>query len=182
MPSPDATAGLAALALLLAACPTGPQPEPREPGPLVDAEDWARVTDPDTDDFADMRPADAVCDDAGWYVDPFRRSLEVQTEICDYLTLTQPTRMRLLPGDTVDVLGLHDVLTADVPAQGYLGLSLDGELVWELSVDIPANASTIEESFTVEREFPEASEVQLHVHNHGPNTWEIVAIDVTPGT
>lgn len=166
--------------LVLPACPSEPDPDPPEPVPLLRAEDWTRVSDPGADRFADMRPADAVCDDAGWYVDPFRQSLEVETEVCDYLTLRQDTLEALAPGDVVTVRGFHDQLTSADPAQGYLGLAIDGELVWELSVDIPGDAAEIDESFTIEGEFGAGSEVQFHVHNHGPNTWELVAVTVTP--
>ena len=173
-----------ALALMVLGCPA-PDPEP-EPSPeqqvLAASDGWVRVTDAGVDLFADMRPDDAFCDDSGYYVDPLTQNFEVETAVCDYLTVRQATLVAIAAGDVIEVRGIHGDLTADTPATGYVGLSLDGELVWELSVDIPANASTIEESFTVEREFPEGSEAQLHVHNHGPNTWEIVAIDVTPGT
>jgi hypothetical protein len=163
-------------------CPGEPNPpSPAEPVPLASPDAWERVSDPSVDVFADQRPADAVCDDAGWSVDPFKESIEIQTEVCDYLTLHQPTLEPLEPGDVVTVVGYHDVLSAPEPAEGYIGLALDGELAWEFQVPIPADAAEFEEEFTVDRSVPVASEMQLHLHNHGPNTWELIAVTVTRG-
>src|SRR5690606_20502872 len=96
-------------ALLLSGCPSNPSepedeadPEP-EPARLVEWDRWQRVTDPSVDAFADLRPADAVCDDAGWYPEPIAQTLEVQTELCDYVTLWQPSLAPIEPGDVVTV-------------------------------------------------------------------------------
>ncbi len=164
---------------LVSACPSEPV-DPPPSGPLVQAGDWERVTDPGLDHFAAMRPPEAECADEGWYVDPFRGSLEIKTDLCDYLTLRQSSRLPLAAGDTITITGFHDQLTAPEPAQGYLGLTIDGELVWEYTTVIPSDVDDIEESFTVDVSAPVGSELQLHVHNHGPNTWEIIAVVVDP--
>ncbi|PRQ07878.1 hypothetical protein ENSA7_24430 [Enhygromyxa salina] len=166
---------------LVAGCPDEPGPDP-DPGPfnLVSADAWGRVTSPDEDAFADQRPADAVCEDVGWYVDPFAQSIEIQTELCDYLTLRQAILHEVGVGDEITVQGYHDDLTAAAPAQGYLGLALDGDIVWEFTVPIPAAAAVFEQTFTVDSSYPADTEIQLHVHNHGPNTWEVISVQVTP--
>lgn len=149
---------------------------------FVEADAWSRLTDESKDFFAAQRPADATCDEAGYYVDPIKQVLEVETDVCDYLTAHQPSLQPIEAGDEIQVLGYHDLLLSDVPAEGYLGLAIDGQLVWEYRVDIPSGALMIDERVTVDRDFPEGSDVQVHVHNHGPNTWEIVALRVThPG-
>jgi len=174
------------LALALSGCPSGPNqpdddddstdPEPRR---LVEYDAWERVTDQSADAFADQRPADAVCDDAGWFADPIAQTLEVQTEVCDYVTLRQPTLTAIEPGDVVTVFAFHDLLTAPEPAQGYLALAFGGQIEWEFEVPIPGDAASIEDQFTVDRSIPAGTEVQFHVHNHGPNTWELLAVLVT---
>jgi hypothetical protein len=172
------------LAVLLSGCPTNPpsDEETGDPGPLplADNEAWVRVTDPTQDAFADQRPVDAVCDDAGYFLDPITQTFEVQTEVCDYPTFRQPTLEPLAPGDVVTVFALHGVLTAPELAQGYLGLAFDGEIEWEHEVAIPSDAAVIEETFTIDRSIPVGTEMQFHVHNHGPNTWELSAVLVTP--
>lgn len=168
-------------AALLIGCPVDPGPpvDP-DPVPLAELDAWVRVTDTTQDVFADQRPTSAVCDDAGWFVDPLTQSLEIQTEVCDYLTLGQPTLEPLAPGDVVTVFAFHDILTAPEPAQGYLGLAIGGEIEWEHTVPIPADAGTIEQQFVIDRTLPAGTPMQFHVHNHGPNTWELVAVLVEP--
>jgi hypothetical protein len=171
---------LVVFALVLGGCPQpdDPKPEP-EPVPLVLGDNWVRVLDPSLDVFADQRPPDAVCDDFGWGVDPFYQALEVQTDMCDYVTLNQPSLEPLEPGDVVAISGFHNTLTAETPSEGYMAISVDGEILWEFSASIPGDAAPIEESITIDDSFPLGSDVQLHVHNHGPNTWALVSVMVT---
>ncbi len=169
---------LALLALLASGCPD--DDEPAEPVALVEPGAWTRVEDPTLDAFAALRPDDAVCNDSGWFVDPFTGVLEVQTELCDYVTLEQPTLAAIAAGDAITVRAYHDVLSADTPATGYVGLALDGEIVWTYEVAIPSDPVDIEQTFTAPRDLPIGASVQVHVHNHGPNTWELVGVQVTP--
>jgi hypothetical protein len=167
------------LLALLSACPSNPpSDEHTDPGPrtLAEFDGWVRVTDATQDVFADQRPADAVCDDAGIVIDPLVLTLEVLTELCDYPTFRQPTLEPLEPGDIVTVYGIHGDLTAPEPAQGYLGLAVDGEIEWEYQVPIPSDAAVIEQQFTIDRSIPVGTEMQVHVHNHGPNSWQLAVI------
>jgi hypothetical protein len=170
------------LVLALAGCSEQPdqaeQPDPT-PVPLADMTDWVRITDASHDVFADQRPPGAVCDDTGWYYEPMRMSVEVLTGLCDYVTLGQPTLEPLEPGDVIDILGLYGALWAAEPAEGYIAIAIDGEIVWELTVSIPNDAAVIDEQFTVDRSVPLGSEMQLHVHNHGLNSWDLTEVMVT---
>lgn len=151
--------------------------------PLARTDAWTRVTNESVDVFADQRPVDAVCDDAGYFFDPITQVLEIETDRCDYLTVQQPALEPIEAGDKIEIWGYHDLLLADDPAQGYMGLAIDGQLLWEYRVQIPSGPRTIEGEFLVDRDFPAGSDVQLHVHNHGPNSWEVVALRVThPGS
>jgi hypothetical protein len=168
----------AALLVLLAGCPG--DDEPGEPVSLIEPGAWVRVVEPSPDAFAAMRPADAVCDDAGWFVNPFSGVLELDTALCDYVTFEQPTLVEIAAGDTITVRAYHDVLTSDAPATGYIGLALAGEIAWTYEVEIPSDWVEIEQTFAATRSLPAGSTLQVHVHNHGPNTWELIGVQVTP--
>lgn len=184
---PEPTVFVVVLAsLALAGCPSEPEPEPEpsEPVALIRGDDWVRVTDPGGDTFADQRPADAMCDDLGWFIDPFAHSIDVTTTMCNYPTFAQPTLDAVAAGDTIDVVFYHDELSTDFAgAVGYLALAIDGQIIWEWTVPIPTNDTVapalIEESFTIEHSFPAGAEMQFHVHNHGPNSWELFSVEVT---
>jgi hypothetical protein len=171
---------LVGAALVLGGCPTpNDPPPPPTPVPLVNMDDFTRVTDPSVDWFADQRPVEAICDDFGWTYDPLYMSLAVGTDICDYPTFTQPTLEPLEPGDVIDIQGLHGPLTADEPAEGYLAIAIEGEILWEWTVAIPANAAVIQDQVTIEKSFPVGAELQFHLHNHGPNGWDLMEVMVT---
>jgi hypothetical protein len=167
--------------LLLVGCPgpTDPVVPDPTPVPLVNSEAWVRVVDPTMDVFAAERPPDAVCDDFGWFYDPLYQSLAVQTDECDYPTLTQPTLEPLEPGDVVRIQGFHGTLSAPEPSEGYLAIAVDGVILWELTVAIPGGAAVIDEEITIESSFALGSELQFHLHNHGPNTWDLMSVIVT---
>jgi len=173
------TALLSLLVALGGGCEDGPAPEP-VPVRLAVAEGWVRITDPTMDVFADERPADATCDDAGYLVEPVTQWFEVLTDVCDYLTVRQGTREPLAPGDVVTIEASHEVLTAPSPGEGYVGFALDGVVVWEVRVPIPGEAGELSGEVTIDRALPAGTEMQLHVHNHGANAWALRSVMVTP--
>jgi hypothetical protein len=170
---------LLVLGLVVASCSPAPEPPDPTPVPLVNMDGWTRVTDASVDVFADQRPPDAICDDAGWSYDPLYMSLAIGTDVCDYPTFSQLTLEPLEPGDVIDITGLHGQLTAQAPAEGYMAIAIDGEIVWEWKVQIPADFAAIEEQLTLDQGFPLGSELQFHLHNHGPNGWDLIAVMVT---
>ena len=127
-----------------------------------------------------MRPADAPCDEAGYYVDPLSMSFEVQTSLCDYLTVAQAISAPVYAGDRIAIAASHDTLVAPAPSQGYMGLALDGEIIWELDVPIPASAEVYMDELVLDRDIPAGAVLQLHVHNHGENTWELQSVRCLP--
>ena len=171
---------IALLFLASLGCPEEPPPVDVVPVRLAKPEGWVRVLPPATDVFAAMRPPDATCDDVGYRVDPLVQSFEVQTGVCDYLTVRQPTLEPLEPGDVVSVRAFHYDLVAPTPSEGYLGFALDGVIVWEVREPIPGPPSPLNEDIVIDRALPAGAEMQLHIHNHGENTWELLSVMVTP--
>lgn len=167
------------MALGSSGCPDDP-PEDPVPVKLATAEGWVRVTEPAMDVFAAERPPDAICDETGYLVDPVVQSFEVQTGLCDYLTVRQSTLEPLAPGDVVSIRAFHYELQAPSPGAGYLGFALDGRVEWEVHVPIPGEAGALDGEVVIDRALPAGTEMQLHVHNHGANTWELLSVMVTP--
>lgn len=173
-----------AAVLVLTACPGGDDAPPEDPTPVVLAviDGWTRVTEADADVFADMRPADTPCDESGVGLEQFGLSFEVKTDLCNYVTVAQPTLVDLAAGDTIQVRTWHDILQAPTPGQGYLGLALDGDIIWAADVPIPGPYDTINADVVVDRDVPAGAELQYHVHNHGVNSWNILDLKcVGPG-
>lgn len=166
-----------ALVLATSAGMTGCPSEPVEPKvPVVVARftDWKRVTDPATDAFAQMRPANTPCDASGVGIEQLGLSFEIKTGLCDYATVAQPTAAALEEGDVLGIRIWHDLLDAPMASEGFIGLAIDGEMVWHDTVPIPSGYGTVNTDLTIEDDLAQGTELQIHIHNHGVNSWNIL--------
>ena len=150
-------------------------------GSLIDQEAWAAIDAVD-DPLPDHRPPEVDCD-VGWYIED--EELEVDTNLCNYLALVQPSLRPIEVGDTLDVHFYHFDLVAPEPAEAHLQVSVDGNVVWDYLVPIPTDiennktpAAVIHETVTAEFSAPLGSAVRVHLHNHGQNTWTFVDLAV----
>lgn len=135
---------------------------------------WEHVTDPTRDAFAAMRPPNTPCDASGVGLEEFGLSYEIKTGLCDYATITQPSLADLEEGDVLGIRGWHDILRAPMHTQGFVGVAIDGQMVWHTQVPIPSDYDEIEGDVTLDQDYPAGTEVQLHIHNHGINSWNVV--------
>lgn len=166
---------------------------PREPAvrQLVDHTAWQPLP-PSEDPLFALRDGNVVCPATEWGLeDDFDPSLtpapdappvlEVHTEICNYLTLAQPSLYSIRRGDTVRARVWHNLLDKDLPS-GTIAIAIDGEIAWEQEVSLRSAAEAFEPSWTADREHPVGAPIWFHVRNHGKNSYktdELVA--VTPG-
>lgn len=178
--------GALALGLGLAAsgCPADDAP-PDEPLPVrlarVDA--WVRVTDAEVDLFAEGRPEGLECDEVdGYGIELFGPDavFEVQTDLCDWFTGTQPTMEPIVAGDTVSIQVWHYDLVAEEDAEAYVALAIGEKVAWEATVPIPSAGNLLREQVEIDRDVPAGTPMQFHVHNHGANSWELFDVMVTP--
>jgi hypothetical protein len=177
-------AGALALLLALLACEDEPSPpDPPQDPSLVELDRWEWVEDANLDVFGPERPAGLVCDPVLGITEEMLgtdRVLEINTSACDYATVRQPSRVALAAGDVVAIRMFHWDLTTPAPAQAHLALAIDGTVVWEAQVPSPAAAALVEEEIDIAQAVPAGAELQLHVHNHGANSYDLVAIERVP--
>jgi hypothetical protein len=177
------TVGLLLLAQGPLGCEDPPPPPPADPS-LVDLAGWERVDAVSEDVFGAERPADLVCDELlGITTELFGAEpvLEIDTDFCDYATVRQPSQRALAPGDIVAIRMWHYPLSTPAPAQAHLALAIDGAVVWEAFVPSPAAGAYVEDELVIDRALPAGTELQLHVHNHGANTYDLLALEVVDG-
>ncbi len=155
------------IGLLLAGCAVE-----LEPGPLGHVEAWEALP-PSEDPLPEHRPDEVSCAPGGWFVEDGR--IEVQTGICDYVTLGQPLLREVREGDLVRVLAWHQGLDAAEPAEAHIALFVDGVRLWEAWAPIPSEATIFSETVAAPVDAPMGAPVILHLHNHGFNAW---AVDV----
>jgi hypothetical protein len=140
---------------------------------LVRANAWQSL-DAEHDPFADHRPEHVECGIGGYYAE--YGMLEIDTAFCNYLAIEQPSLLDLKVGDELVIEVLHYDLIAPEPAEAHIALSFDGELQWETEVVIPQPAGVLSVTAAATRALAVGDSVQLHLHNHGQNTWQLTKL------
>jgi len=141
---------------------------------LVDPNAWRRA-DLTYDPFPSHQPETIVCDPLGTHETD--GAFEVDTSYCNYALLTQELSTDLPAGASMEVLLSHGPLVWTEPTEGHIALALDGQVVWERTVSIPADAWIYQDVVTLKHVATAGSTWTLHCHNHGANSWRLY--DVT---
>ena len=146
--------------------------------PLVEASLWEPLGQ-GADPFGDRPAIDPVCPSGGVKVedggtgDPL---LEVDTGICEYVTLAQPSLARVRAGEEVEVVLWHLDLFAAEPAEAHVVIRLGEHTVWEERISVPARANFFSPRWMAPTEVPQGTPVLFHLHNHGVNNWKLLRI------
>ena len=147
------------LPLLLQACgPAGGEL-------LLDPTAWVEAPD------VRHRPDSVDCDPAGWRVE--LEGMEVETDLCPYIVLTQPLLLDVRAGRDIQILAWHNDLVSPEPAEGHLLLTVGEAVLLDWNEPIPSNAAVASERVSLPTPLRAGDAVVLHVHNHGANTWNL---------
>ena len=138
---------------------------------LIDHLVWEQIVDAADDPLADHRPETINCGVGGWYLE--MSTIEVATDACNYLAVTQPSLLALEEGQPMQVIFYHFDLLAPEPALGHVAILVDGQVVWEKEIEIPGDANVFVEEFASPVTAELGSPVVFHLHNHGQNTWRL---------
>lgn len=128
------------------------------------------------DSFPGHRPEEVNCPDNSYY--PEGAALEVETGYCDYLSLAQNSLADLRRGDTLRLVLWHGDLGATESATGHAAIAIDGQVVWEETVDIPSRARIFDVRIPIDFDAPQGARVEYHLHNHGFNSWTLLQLEV----
>ena len=138
---------------------------------IVEFDRWI-LLEAEKDPTPAHRDAESSCDPGG--VLPEEGVLEVNTNDCGYAVLGQPTLHAIAAGDTLELLMYHSALSAiDEPTEGHFSLWIGDAMFWELNVAIPAAAEIYLVPVTVDFDAAQSTDVRVHLHNHGGNSWRI---------
>ena len=103
---------------------------------LVEAEAWDRQPK-NRDSFPAHRPEEVNCEqETGWVVE--EEELEVRTEFCNYLSISQNSLLDLTAGTELEFVLSHSELNFNAPATAHVAISIAGTSIWEDTVDIPS--------------------------------------------
>ena len=143
--------------------------------PLVEPIAWD-VQPKNRDTFVEHRPATVDCkQDTGWMVED--DILEVRTEFCNYLSISQQSLLDLQAGTTLELAMSHSALNFNAPANAHIAVAIGGTPVWESNIPIPSDRAIIKQSVVLPFAVSQGDSIEVHLHNHGNNTWEIRSLD-----
>lgn len=142
--------------------------------PLVDVDAWT-VADLGADPFPEHQPDPILCDGLGLH--PEDSAFEVETTYCNYALLEQTLPVDVPAGAELEVLFSHGPLNWTEPTEAHAAVTIDGEVVWERTVPIPADGWFYPDRVVVERAVPAGSKVTFHCHNHGANSYRLYGVN-----
>lgn len=141
---------------------------PAGPLAVIDPAAWTAIS-PDPLDSSQDCAAEAMQLEAGL--------VEIDTTLCNWVTMDQPSLAKVREGDLLDVFAFHSALSAAEPATGRMAVWIDDELVWEVTPPIPSAEGIYSEQVVAPSTAPAGSEVRLHISNHGGNSWRFVSLE-----
>jgi hypothetical protein len=151
-----------------------------DPVSLIDHSAWELVEA--AEDPWDDRPTEASCAPLGFFTESLgeEESLQVDTGLCPYLTIRQPSLAAVQEGDSLHLRLWHYPLTGDGGAEvqeAHAALRIDGVVVWDERVPIPqTEGGLLSPRWLAEAAAEEGAEIAFHLHNHGSNSWNLIEI------
>ena len=140
---------------------------------LVTPGAW-QTTDATADPWAEHRPDPVGCDeDQGLVAED--GGFEVDTGLCAYASLRQPSLIGVQAGESLDLVVYHNLLwSEETDAEAHLVVALGDEVLVEEHIPIPAEAEVAQYDLVAAQDHVEGEDVWFHLHNHGANTWIFV--------
>lgn len=146
--------------------------------PLLDHTKWV-PTPPEQDMFRQKWPtlgAERCQGDFAWHLD--QDALELDTEICNFITLEQPMLASIKKGDTLKLGLWHVQLYSDKDTEAVVTMYGGETEIWTKTIAIPARANYYEPSFEATADIPKGTKLSFHLHNHGLNSWYLLYLVV----
>jgi len=165
-------------------CSVPAESDPSYSGPatsLVEPADWVLVSD-EEDPFAGYRPDGDQCSPDGWGPSDFggEPAFDVDTQLCDFITVTAPLRADLPQLGLVTVRLWHfDLLAEEDDAEAWLVLAFEDWTLWEERIPIPAESNLVVGQFPVPFSALRGDSVVFHLQNHGSNSYHLLEVSVT---
>ena len=143
--------------------------------PLVRLEGWTAVPRAQ-DPFITDTKAVPSCTDPTFRVESDQAWVEIDTTLCNWVTLEQPALASVAVGDLLEVDFSHYDLDAAAPASAELALRFEDCEAWSKSIEIPSAAKVYTEQFRSPCRLASAGPVRFHLHNHGQNTYQLKSL------
>jgi len=143
---------------------------------LIDHAAWQEVATED-DPLNEHRPQTVTCPGAAWGIED--ATLEIDTGLCNYLSLSQPSLGEVSSGELISLVAWHAQLWDAETAEAHIAVLFDNTIAWQTIVPIPSDPGVFDLEFTAPVDLAVDAPIQLHLHNHGSNTWNFLELSQT---
>ena len=104
--------------------------------------------------------------------------VEVSTQRCDYITLTQPLLFDVMDGALLELNLWHSPLLSDELSQGMIVLQVDQTVLWTHALNIPTPAQSWTVQFPSPISMKAGTPLIFHIRNHGANSYTLHHLSV----
>jgi len=109
------------------------------------------------------------------------RMPDSRLNLCNWITLEQPSLRAIRAGDEVEVRARHSELTAPTtvpPTQARMMFVIGDEIALDYSVLIPSGSEFASRTWTATKDYPAGTPLLWHVDNHGANEYQLLEVNI----
>ncbi len=117
-----------------------------------------------------------ICEPNSWHEED--GALEVETGECNYLSVSQPSLVSIVPGDQLHLVLWHANLRFEEPAEAHAAISIGEHIIWQREIDIPSESHIFDVTLDADVYAAVGERVEFHLHNHGFNTWKLLTFEI----
>jgi hypothetical protein len=118
------------------------------------------------------------CLDSFTVLSIYTRQMGDQANLCNWITLEQPSLRAIRAGDRVEVRAHHSPLTAPVPGEAHMTFVIADEAPLDHTVSIPSDFAFPSATWTATKDYPAGTPLLWHVDNHGSNEYMLIEVNV----
>lgn len=103
--------------------------------------------------------------------------LEVRTEFCNYLSLSQQSLLDMPAGTELEFTMSYSDLNFNAPSTAHIALSIAGNILWSAELPIPSPGAIVKEQLTLTTAVSRGDPIEMHIRNHGDNAYTVHSLD-----
>jgi len=136
------------------------------------------------DECVTIDPAECIaayvpeCEQSMTVLSVYTRMPDDRVNLCNWITLTQPSLRDIRAGDQVEVRTFHDALTAPVPGEARMTFVVEDQITFDFRELIPSPSAFESQTWIADKDYPAGTPLLWHVNNHGRNEYMLIEVNV----
>jgi hypothetical protein len=114
----------------------------------------------------------------GTLLSVYTRMPDNRINLCNWITLEQPSLRAIRAGDQAEIRSRHAPLTAPVPGNARMTFVIGDEIALDYSTAIPSDFFFPSVTWTADKDYPAGTPLLWHVDNHGANEYQLLEVNI----